>query len=438
MASVYTNLKKGSSGSDVTALQTALNQKGYALQNTGLYDDATEAAVRKYQQDSGLTVDGVAGDATLGALYGKQNAQAGFVPSDQLTQAQQYAQQVQQQKPGAYQSAYTPQLQAQFDAIMNRQPFQYDLGTDAMFRQMGDMYTQQGRRAMQDAMGMAAEMTGGYGNSYAQGAGQAAYGNYLQNLYAMAPEFQQQAFNRWQSEGADMMDRYNAVAAREENDYARYQNALNNYWAEADRAQQAADTLYNREYGAYQDQQNWQMQQEDMAFQREQYNSKLNSENREYAYNLAMMMLQGGQMPSADVLAAAGISAADAAALQSMYKPKSSGSYTPKSNVDTEKSVKDIQSLTDAVALVSGAASLTAKTGGEAAGTPSNIMTFQQWTEKNPAPKSNGIKSVSTNAEQMEKYEDYVSDTIEKEYKNGKLSVLDALKLTAQYLPSKR
>ena len=419
MASVYTNLKKGSSGSDVTALQTALNKKGYALQNTGLYDDATEAAVRKYQQDSGLTVDGVAGDATLGALYGKQNAQAGFVPSDQLTQAQQYAQQVQQQKPGAYQSAYTPQLQAQFDAIMNRQPFQYDLGTDAMFRQMGDMYTQQGRRAMQDAMGMAAEMTGGYGNSYAQGAGQAAYGNYLQNLYAMAPEFQQQAFNRWQSEGADMMDRYNAVAAREENDYARYQNALNNYWAEADRAQQAADTLYNREYGAYQDQQNWQMQQEDMAFQREKYNSQLNSENREYAYNLAMMMLQGGQMPSADVLAAAGISAADAAALQSMYKPKSSGSYTPKPKIEEdEKPGEEKKTEED---------KLTA-----------SIPTLQEFVNAVMQPSytmsaANGLPKEATQKE-LDAYKESVQNAIRTDYASGKITDKEAIQLSKKYL----
>ena len=188
MASVYTQLKKGSSGNEVNALQTELSKKGYALQNTGLYDDATEAAVRKYQQDNNLTVDGIAGDITLGSLYGTNNntATGGYKPSGQLMEAQKYAQAVQMQKPGEYQSAYTPQLQAQFDAIMNRQPFQYDIGSDALFQQMSDMYSQQARRGMQDTMGQATALTGGYGNSYAQGVGQAAYGQQMQQLAALA------------------------------------------------------------------------------------------------------------------------------------------------------------------------------------------------------------------------------------------------------------
>lgn len=252
------------------------------------------------------------------ADFTERPAALGYKPSAQLQQAQQYAQQLQQQKPGAYQSAYTPQMQAQFDAIMNRQPFQYDLGTDAVFQQMSDMYVQQGRRAMQNAIGEATALTGGYGNSHAQGVGQAAFGNYLQQLGAQVPQFQQNTFARWQSEGADMMDRYNMAAAREESDYARYQDALSNYWAEADRAQQAADNMYNREYGEYMDNQA-------LAQQKAEWNHSVSSEAREYAYSLAMMMLQGGEMPSAQVLEAAGISEQDAKAIKAMNTPKSTG-----------------------------------------------------------------------------------------------------------------
>ena len=390
MASVYTNLKKGSSGNEVSALQTALSKKGYALQHTGLYDDATEAAVKQYQQDNNLTADGVAGDITLGTLYGTGNVN-GYTPSQKLTEAQKNVENIAAKKPTEYQSAITPQLQAQFDAIMNRQPFAYDLGKDAAFMQMGDMYTQQGRRAMQDAMGISAAMTGGYGNSYAQGAGQAAYGQYLQQLYALAPEYQQAAFDRYQQEGNEMLDRYNMLQAREENEYSRYMDKLNQYYTELDRAQQTADKLYEREYGEYQDNLNWQQIRDEfewqqqahkdqlaqnkeqfesnlawqqqqhndnlawdreqyekelawqqqqhndnlawdreqyensLAWDKEQYQGQLDSENREYAYNTVMMLLQGGQMPSAELLAMAGISEADAAMLVAMYKPKSSG-----------------------------------------------------------------------------------------------------------------
>lgn len=68
----YRNLSLGSSGEDVTALQTALVEKGYldASEVTGIYLSATEAAVRSFQKDNKLSVDGIAGEQTQHALFG--------------------------------------------------------------------------------------------------------------------------------------------------------------------------------------------------------------------------------------------------------------------------------------------------------------------------------------------------------------------------------
>ncbi|MBR1660024.1 MAG: spore cortex-lytic enzyme [Oscillospiraceae bacterium] len=61
--------KKGSSGSVVTQIQSRLKAQGYYTGETdGVYGSKTEAAVKKFQQSSGLTVDGQAGPATLAAL----------------------------------------------------------------------------------------------------------------------------------------------------------------------------------------------------------------------------------------------------------------------------------------------------------------------------------------------------------------------------------
>lgn len=427
MASVYTQLKKGSSGSEVNALQTALTNKGYTLQSTGLYDDATEAAVKKYQQDMGLTADGIAGDVTLNALYGQSSGSTGgFTPSAQLQQAQQQLQSMQQQKPSAYQSAYTPQLQAQFDAIMNRQPFQYDAATDPAFQQMTDLYTQQGRRAMQDTMGQSMTMTGGYGNSYAQGAGQAAYGQYMQNLNALAPEYMNAAYTRWQNEGADMVDRYNMIAARDESDYGRYTDQLNQYFAELDRAQQNADTLYNREYGAYQDELSRQQVQEEMAFQKEQYQGQLDSEAREYAYQTAMLLLQGGQMPSAELLAAAGLSEADAQLLQAMYTPKSSGggSGSTKKKTDTPAAKNDVSATkrTD---------ELSSQREYEESKEIANPLYAQS--------KEMAMYNPSLMKQQMqnsdEAYASYLEQTITQQMASGKMTEEEAVKAIDKYYP---
>lgn len=69
----YTMLQNGSSGEDVRKLQNALVGAGYNVGSTGadgIFGSNTAAAVRKYQQDNGLSVDGIAGDKTLGKLYG--------------------------------------------------------------------------------------------------------------------------------------------------------------------------------------------------------------------------------------------------------------------------------------------------------------------------------------------------------------------------------
>lgn len=61
--------KMGSVGSEVTALQTALKSRGYYTGTVdGIYGTATRTAVRNFQRDSGLTVDGIAGKNTLSAL----------------------------------------------------------------------------------------------------------------------------------------------------------------------------------------------------------------------------------------------------------------------------------------------------------------------------------------------------------------------------------
>lgn len=64
-------LKRGSKGEYVTALQTKLLQKGYDLGKYGIDGDfgsATEAAVKQFQKDHGLKVDGIVGANTWSEL----------------------------------------------------------------------------------------------------------------------------------------------------------------------------------------------------------------------------------------------------------------------------------------------------------------------------------------------------------------------------------
>ena len=57
-------LKSGVTGPDVERLQGGLSRLGYQVTPTGKFDESTEAAVKKFQQDHNLTVDGVVAHET--------------------------------------------------------------------------------------------------------------------------------------------------------------------------------------------------------------------------------------------------------------------------------------------------------------------------------------------------------------------------------------
>ena len=67
--STFTNLKKGSTGEAVQRLQAALASLGYTVNTDGNYTNATVTAVKQFQQQNGLSVDGIAGPTTQKLLY---------------------------------------------------------------------------------------------------------------------------------------------------------------------------------------------------------------------------------------------------------------------------------------------------------------------------------------------------------------------------------
>lgn len=123
-----------------------------------------------------------------------------------------------------YQSQYKDQIQGLYDQIANRKDFTYDVNADAMYQQLKDQYIQGGRMAMQDTMGRAQAMTGGYGNSYAQSVGQQSYQGYLQGLNDQVPNLYQMALSRYIQQGDQMKDQYSMLTAQEAQDYARWKD----------------------------------------------------------------------------------------------------------------------------------------------------------------------------------------------------------------------
>lgn len=265
----YKQVSYGSQGSDVTELQKLLNKNGYNLSVDGIFGSKTQAAVKDYQQKNNLAVDGIAGTNTWGALTkagtpaptqtakpattAKPFEYGAYKPSDAVTQAQQLLNQQLAQKPGAYQSPWQTQLNDTIDKILNRDQFSYDLNADALYQQLRDQYVLQGQQAMMDTMGQAQAMTGGYGNSYAQTAGQQAYQGYLQQLNDRVPDLYQMALDKYQMEGQDLLNQYSMLGAQEEQDYGRYRDQVSDYYTELGRLTDDARYQEEQDYGRYMD-----------------------------------------------------------------------------------------------------------------------------------------------------------------------------------------
>lgn len=131
-----------------------------------------------------------------------------------------------QLRPGGYQSQWQTQLDDTMKRIMNREKFTYDLNGDALYQQYKDRYITGGKMAMMDTMGQAAALTGGYGNSYAQGVGQQAYQGYLQGLNDKIPELYQLALDSYDREGDALMQQYGLLQDREAQDYGMFQDNM--------------------------------------------------------------------------------------------------------------------------------------------------------------------------------------------------------------------
>lgn len=284
MASTYTMVAYGSQGSAVKQLQSELNKRGYQLDEDGVFGKKTKAAVRDYQKKNRLTmVDGIAGDETWGSLLSAPTAaeqqaaaaaaeeaarpearvtestarrlaelEKGYQPSEDVAAARAYRDSVAAMQPGEYDSGFEDQLQALYDQIEGREAFSYDPEEDEAYQRYARLYAAQGAAAMEDTMGQAASLTGGYGSSYAQAVGQQAYDRYLGELAALVPELRQAALAEYRQEGQALTDRYNMLNQQEKAGYDRWQDTVAQWQKALSEAQSSYEDVSAQDEKAYQ------------------------------------------------------------------------------------------------------------------------------------------------------------------------------------------
>lgn len=253
----YTTIRYGSSGDEVKKLQESLNSQGYKLDVDGQFGSATQSAVRDYQSKNGLTVDGIVGDNTWGKLTGGASTQAsvsgtagttGSTGTAVITPGENpgaYQNPYANENPGEYTSPYDQQIRDLYEQITSRPKFQFNVDGSSLYQQYRDQYTRLGKDAMENTQAVAAGLTGGYGSSYAQSAGQQAYNRYLQEMTDKLPDIYAAERSAYDAEGDDLTAKYGMLLDQEQQAYSRWQDAYNRYQTQEQQAYSRWQDAYN-------------------------------------------------------------------------------------------------------------------------------------------------------------------------------------------------
>lgn len=143
-------------------------------------------------------------------------------------------------------TSYTDQLRDMMDKIMNREKFSYDVDTDPLFQQALASAMNSGKTAMQDTIGQASALTGGYGSTYATSAGNQAYNAFIEDAYDNLPQYYQMAMEEYQMEGDEMYRQYGMLSTEDDKEYNRNIAAY-------DATYQHRNQMYNEAYGQFRD-----------------------------------------------------------------------------------------------------------------------------------------------------------------------------------------
>lgn len=220
----YSTLQIGSSGADVKTLKRLLNSAGFKLDDTDVFDEETGKAVTSYQSANRLAATGMADASTWAKLAA--NAVTAMPANMSTSESVKY---LEENRPAAYTSGYAAQLDDLLRQVTERKAFSYDPAEDEIYKRYRDQYLYLGNRAMNDARGSAAALTGGYDNTYAESAGQQAYQNYLAQISGKIPDLYQLALNAYDAETGRLSGSLEALTSAEKAAYERYKDDMDEY-----------------------------------------------------------------------------------------------------------------------------------------------------------------------------------------------------------------
>lgn len=136
---------------------------------------------------------------------------------------------IEENRPGAYQSNWQGTINSLMDKIVNQKDFSYDFNADPLYQQYKDQYTQLGKQAAMDTQANAATLTGGFGNSYAATAATQANQQYLTQLNNVIPQLYSLAMDKYQMDTDKLYNQFSAVGSQEDREYGQYRDTVTDW-----------------------------------------------------------------------------------------------------------------------------------------------------------------------------------------------------------------
>lgn len=241
---------------------------------------------------------------------------------------------------GAWGNSYSNPYQQQLDEAMARigkDKFQYDADEDENYSAYRKQYLREAERTLRDTLGQYSAATGGIPSTQAVAAASQASDYYKSQLADKLPQMREQAFNEWMQKQNLNLNNANLLLSATQESKSGYYNQINaamNRWAQMGYADDSVAAILGVPVGtptSSQSYQNWQQAQTEQESQWQQAQAEQErqwqqgQQAKSDAYNMALMLINAGMMPSDEMLNTAGISKDDAQKLVDAAKAASIG-----------------------------------------------------------------------------------------------------------------
>ncbi len=134
-----------------------------------------------------------------------------------------------EQTPPQFKSSYEGRIDELYNQLLNMKKFSYDPESDDLYKYYKDQYNREGKRAMQDLLGILSMNTGGVPSSYAVSAAGQVLDEYNAKLTDKIPELYKAAYDRYLKSAEDKRENLSVLAEMENEEYERYLDKLSRY-----------------------------------------------------------------------------------------------------------------------------------------------------------------------------------------------------------------